>query len=107
VRGKVWDGKSTLHRGAEEVRPDVRLVRRSGAVYTGLEFGVNDQGAFLYAANVTTGRVDVFDSTFKPAGDKLTGHFSDPKIPSGFVPFGIHAIDGNLAVTYARQNAYA
>jgi uncharacterized protein (TIGR03118 family) len=78
---------------------------KAGAVYTGLDFGVNDQGAFLYAANVKTGRIDVFDSTFKPAGDKLPGRFSDPKIPSGFVPFGIHTIDGNLAVTYARQNA--
>jgi uncharacterized protein (TIGR03118 family) len=78
---------------------------KAGAVYTGLEFGVNDQGAFLYAANVNSGRIDVFDSNFQPASDKLPGHFADPTLPAGFVPFGIHAIEGNLVVTYARQNA--
>ena len=78
---------------------------KAGASYTGLEFGVNDKGAFLYAANVKSGQIDVFDATFQPANAKLPGHFSDPRIPAGFVPFGIHAINGNLAVTYALQNA--
>ena len=77
---------------------------KAGAVYTGLEFGVSAQGTFLYAANVKTGQIDVFDSNFQPAGAKLPGKFVDPAIPAGFVPFGIHAIDGNLAVTYALQN---
>ena len=74
-----------------------------GAVYTGLELGVNSQGAFLYAANVHSGRIDVFDSSFQQV--QLVGDFSDPKIPSGFVPFGIHEVSGNLVVTYALQNA--
>jgi uncharacterized protein (TIGR03118 family) len=78
---------------------------KAGASYTGLEFGVNDQGAFLYAANVKSGQIDVFDATFQPAGAKLPGKFVDPALPAGFVPFGIHAVNGNLAVTYARQNA--
>ena len=78
---------------------------KANASYTGLEFGVNDQGAFLYAANVKSGRIDVFDASFQPANAKLPGTFADPELPAGFVPFGIHAIDGNLAVTYARQNA--
>ncbi|HLZ66195.1 MAG TPA: TIGR03118 family protein [Aliidongia sp.] len=78
---------------------------KTGAVYTALELGVSAQGTFLYAANVNSGQIDVFDTKFQPAGAKLPGHFSDPAIPAGFVPFGIHAVDGNLAVTYARQNA--
>ena len=77
---------------------------KTGAVYTGLAQGESTKGSFLYATNVKTGQIDVFDTTFQPAGDKLPGHFTDPAIPAGFVPFGIHALDGNLAVTYARQN---
>ncbi len=75
------------------------------AVYTGLEFGVTDKGVFIYAANVNSGLVDVFDTNFQPAGDKLTGNFTDPRVPTGFVPFGIHAVDGNIVVTYAKQNS--
>jgi uncharacterized protein (TIGR03118 family) len=77
---------------------------KTGAVYTGLALGVSPQGTFLYAANVNSGTVDVFDETFKPAGAKLPGNFSDPSLPAGFVPFGIHELDGNIAVTYALQN---
>ncbi len=57
-----------------------------GAVYTGLATGVTDQGAFLYAANVHTGTIDVFDTGFQPANAKLSGTFTDSGIPSGFVP---------------------
>src|SRR5690348_7194916 len=34
-----------------------------------------------------------------------TGDFKDPKIPPGFAPFGIENIDGDLFVSYAKQNA--
>src|SRR5262249_42878344 len=30
--------------------------------------------------------------------------FTDPKIPAGFAPFGIQNIDGNLFVSYAKQD---
>jgi uncharacterized protein (TIGR03118 family) len=76
---------------------------RFGAVYTGLAFGVTGKGAFLYAANIRAGRIDVFDSAFRPVG--LPGRFLDPNIPAGFTPFNIQAIGGNLIVTYARRNA--
>jgi len=76
---------------------------RFGAVYTGLAFGVTGKGAFLYAANIHAGRIDVFDSAFRPA--EQPGKFIDPDIPAGFVPFNIQAVGGNLVVTYARRNA--
>jgi len=78
---------------------------QSGAVYTGLAFGVTQQGSFLYAANVNSGHIDVFDAKFQPANGQLPGSFFDPGMPAGFVPFGIQPLDdGNLAVTYALQN---
>ncbi|MEJ0092432.1 MAG: TIGR03118 family protein [Methylocella sp.] len=78
---------------------------KTGAVYTSLALGETTKGAFIYAANVHTGKIDVFNSTFQPANAELTGTFSDPQIPAGFTPFGMHTIEGNLFVTYAKQNA--
>src|SRR6202044_3536667 len=45
-----------------------------------------------------------FYSSFPKPG-AMQGKFIDPTIPSGFVPFNIAAVDGQLYVTYAMQNA--
>jgi uncharacterized protein (TIGR03118 family) len=74
----------------------------TGAVYKGLALGNNRMGSFLYATNFRSGKIDVFDSTFRPA--TLAGNFSDPNLPAGFAPFGIANILGNLFVTYAKQD---
>jgi uncharacterized protein (TIGR03118 family) len=71
-----------------------------GAVYKGLALVTTPAGKFLYAANFRFGDVDVFDSHFN-----LVESFTDPAIPAGFAPFGIHNIGGNLFVTFARQDA--
>jgi uncharacterized protein (TIGR03118 family) len=78
-----------------------------GAVYKGLVFGVNVKGAFLYATNFRAGTVDVFgpngaNGQFTPA--TTDGGFLDPSIPAGYAPFGIQNIDGDLFVTYAKQD---
>jgi len=75
----------------------------SGAVYKGLAIGSTASGNFLYAANFHAGTIDVFDKDFQPAS--LAGSFSDPRIPAGFAPFNIQNLDGDLYVTYAKQDA--
>jgi uncharacterized protein (TIGR03118 family) len=75
----------------------------SGAVYKGLAIGFNADGAFLFATNFHAGTVDVFDSNFRSV--HTPGAFQDPGIPAGFAPFGISAINSNLYVTYAKQDA--
>jgi uncharacterized protein (TIGR03118 family) len=75
----------------------------SGAAYTDIAVDKTANGSFLLAANFASGNVDVFNSNFVPA--TLTGGFADPSIPSGFAPFGIHAISGKIFVTYAQRNA--
>jgi len=74
-----------------------------GASYTDIAVDTTADGSFLLAANFAAAKVDVFNSNFAPAS--LTGVFSDPAIPSGFSPFGIHAIGGKIFVTYAQLNA--
>ena len=79
----------------------------NGAVYKALAFAVNAKGAFLFATNFRAGTIDVFAPTGANGTYVLTstdGGFHDPDIPAGFAPFGMQLIDGDLFVTYAKQN---
>jgi uncharacterized protein (TIGR03118 family) len=74
------------------------------AVYKGLAIGAVGGEEFLYATDLHNNKVDVFDTHFsKPAA--MQAKFVDPNMPAGFVPFGIQALNGNLFVTFAQQNA--
>ena len=87
-----------------------------GSSYTGLTSAFINGKSFLYAANFTKGRVDVFDNVFRPV--KLTGEhsdrnagddddrssensFVDENLPRGYVPFNVKAIGNDIVVTYA------
>ena len=75
---------------------------KSGAVYKGLAMITNGSGAFLLATNFRSASVEVYDINFHRA--TLTGGFTDPTIPTGFAPFGIHVINNQVIVTYAQQD---
>jgi uncharacterized protein (TIGR03118 family) len=75
----------------------------SGTIYKGLAAGASGGSNYLYAADFHGGKVDVFDSTYSPAA--LAGNFTDSTIPAGFAPFGIQTINGQVYVTYAKQDA--
>lgn len=100
--GTISAWNPTVNRNAAVLKVD-NSQGGSGAVYKGLALATNSHGVFLYATNFRNATVDVFDSTFKPA--TLSGSFTDPGIPAGYAPFGIAAIDGNLFVSYAKQDA--
>jgi uncharacterized protein (TIGR03118 family) len=76
----------------------------SHAIYKGVAISANGRGALLYATDFHNGKVDVFDSTFKPVSlpDRA---FFDPNLPAGYAPFGIQSINGDLYVSYAKQDA--
>jgi uncharacterized protein (TIGR03118 family) len=69
-----------------------------GANYKGLALATTPNGKFIYATSFRFGTVDVFDNHFS-----LVNSFTDPTIPAGFAPFGIHNIGGKLYVTFAKQ----
>ncbi len=75
----------------------------SKAIYKGLALAANGAGHFLYATDFHNGKIDVFDKDFNPA--TLPGSFADQTIPPGFAPFGIQNLNGNIYVTYAKQDA--
>lgn len=76
-----------------------------GAVYKGLALAQNGDASFLYAADFRNGKVDVFDGRFQKVG--VPGQFSDPQLPQGYAPFGIHALSlaaqTVILVAYAQQ----
>src|SRR5580692_3993747 len=72
----------------------------SCAVYKGL---ASLNSTFLLAANFNSARIDVFDRNFNLTS--LSGSFTDPKLPAGFAPHGIHVIGNQIYVAYAMQDA--
>src|SRR6267154_91016 len=87
-----------------------------GSSYTGLTSAFIDGKRFLYAANFTKGRVDVYDNAFHlvdlskqhfndDSADHEDGHsadnsFVDEKLPRSYVPFNVQAIGNDIVVTY-------
>jgi uncharacterized protein (TIGR03118 family) len=92
------------------VKPD----SANGAVYKGATIAEIDAKPYILAANFRSGRVDIFDSTFKQVrlGSKGPGNeereprapFEDEAIPDDFAPFNIQGIGPNIYITYAKQD---
>ncbi len=77
-------------------------VRQAGAVYTGLAITSHASGNSLFAADNANNKVDVYDANFN-----LVKSFTDSTIPTGFAPFGIQDIAGQVYVTYASTSGAA
>jgi uncharacterized protein (TIGR03118 family) len=87
-----------------------------GSSYKGLTSAFINGKPYLYAANFTKGRVDVYDNAFQPAklsvdhsernadddDDRSSENsFVDEKLPRDYVPFNVQAIGNDIVVTYA------
>ena len=93
----------TLSSWASGTTAILQATSAAGSVYKGLAIGNNGSADLLYATNFGLGRIDVFDSSFHPT--TVAGGFKDNTLPSGYAPFNIQSIGGNLYVTYALQDA--
>jgi uncharacterized protein (TIGR03118 family) len=94
------DGLVAIWTGASNTATVAFDNSASGAVYKGLAL-LN--GTSLLAANFNSGKVDVFDQNFNRIS--LSGSFTDPKLPAGYAPHGIHVIGNQIYVAYAMQDA--
>jgi uncharacterized protein (TIGR03118 family) len=70
------------------------------AVYKGLAIGTNAMGDALYAANFRAGDVEVYNGSFG-----LETTFTDTTLAPGYAPFNVQALNGNLFVSFALQDA--
>ncbi|HWZ44326.1 MAG TPA: TIGR03118 family protein [Candidatus Saccharimonadales bacterium] len=85
----------------------------NGAVYKGSTIAEIGGNKFILAANFRSGKVDIFDTTFKQVtlssgegegDDDNREAFQDEGIPHGFAPFNIQGVGPNIYVTYAKQD---
>jgi uncharacterized protein (TIGR03118 family) len=84
--------------------PSATLVGHTDdAVYKGLALVHGASGPMLLAANFHDNRIDAWDGTFTPVS--TAGMFTDPDLPAGYAPFNVAAIQGQVFVSYAMQDA--
>jgi len=113
-----WNPTAAVAQGAAPPSTHaVTVVKTSdGSSYTGLTSAFIDGERFLYAANFTKGRVDVYDNAFQlvdlskqhfneDSADHEDGHstdnsFVDEKLARSYVPFNVQVIGNDIVVTY-------
>lgn len=118
-----WNPSVALAQGAAPPSTQaVTVVKTSdGSAYTGLTSAFIEGRRYLYVANFGQGRVDVFDSAFKPVNlskgqvdqnssepgndNSAKKSFMDEKLPNSYVPFNVQAIGNDIVVTYVRHEA--
>jgi uncharacterized protein (TIGR03118 family) len=113
-----WNPNVAVAQGAAPPSTNAVTVVKTtdGSSYTGLTSAFVEGKRYLYAANFTKGRVDVYDSAFQPVGSfqKPSGgnsnnnrgpfsdnSFVDETLPRQFVPFNVQAVGNDIVVTYA------
>jgi uncharacterized protein (TIGR03118 family) len=105
-----WNPGANLAPGAKP--PSVNAVlevdnsdkgSKNSAVYKGMTSGEIDGKKVLYVSNFRSGRVEVYDTNFRPVhlGEDA---FDDDSIPRDFAPFNVQNIGGSIFVTYAKQD---
>jgi uncharacterized protein (TIGR03118 family) len=113
VNPKGFDPAKAGTYGTIAVDNSANPTAAGGAVYKGLSIAGGTAPIFasdpnsttvLYAANFRSGRVEVYDTNFKPVA-LPAGAFNDTNLPKGYAPFNVQVLNGKLYVTYAKQNA--
>jgi uncharacterized protein (TIGR03118 family) len=117
-----WNPTVAIAQGASPPSTHAATVVKTtdGSSYTGLTTSAFIDGKrYLYAANFTKGRVDIYNSAFQPIGfseQHARGNsaadgspfsetsFADQALPSDYVPFNVQAIGNDIVVTYVLHH---
>jgi uncharacterized protein (TIGR03118 family) len=112
-----WNPTVAVAQGAAQPSTHAMTVVKTtdGSSYTGLTSAFIDGRRYLYAANFTKGRVDVYDNAFHPVklskehfdedssdheGHSSENSFVDESLPRSYVPFNVQAIGNDIVITY-------
>jgi uncharacterized protein (TIGR03118 family) len=83
----------------------VAVVKNTdGSSYKGLTSAYIDGSTYLYVANFTKDRVDVFDSAFHRVSFNEE-RFDDDFLPRDFAPFNVQTIGNDIVVTFAKRES--
>ena len=116
----AWNPNVALANGAAPPSTHaVSVVKTTdGSVFTGVTSASIDGKRYLYVANPSKGRVDVYDNAFHlvdlDKNDKYSGSdnfedghhstdgrpFEDPQLPGNYVPFNVATIGNDVVVTF-------
>lgn len=77
----------------------IRKITDTGELYLGLALAVDGRNDFLYIANFSSGKIEVFDTSWS----EVNKPFNDPFLPDGYAPFNIQNVEGKLFVMYAKK----
>jgi len=108
----IFDGlNGSVYGWSESAGAVLAYSATDGAVYTGLAFASNGSGNFIYAADFKNNKIDVLNNAYKlvsVSGTAGSFPFTDPKLPSGYAPYGIQAISSGgttqIYVAYAEAS---
>jgi len=117
----AWNPNVGLANGATPPSTHAVTVVKTtdGSVYTGLTGASIDGKRYLYLANASKGRVDVYDNAFHIAKLKNnSGHddfdydhfspgsqpFEDPQLPRDYVPFNVATVGNDIVVTFVLDS---
>jgi uncharacterized protein (TIGR03118 family) len=119
IDGTIAGWNSNVAVAQEATPPSTHAVTvvktTDGSSYTGLTSAFIDGKRYLYAANFTLGRVDVYDNAFHAVtlskehfsqdssdqdGHGSENRFMDEQLPAHYVPFNVQAIGNDIVVTY-------
>lgn len=109
-----WNPNVAIGQGGSAPSTHAVTVARTkdGSSYTGMTSAFIDGKRYLYLANFTKGRVDVYDNQFQRVHlgkdrddnrgrfDDEDNSFVDNRLPRNFVPFNVQAIGNDIVVTY-------
>ncbi len=113
-----WNPTVAIAQGAAPPSTHAVTVVKTtdGSSYTGLTSAFINGKSYLYAANFTKGRVDVYDNAFHLVnlskehfdgdssdhnGPSSENAFVDESLPRSYVPYNVQAIGNEIVVTYA------
>jgi uncharacterized protein (TIGR03118 family) len=115
----AWNPNVALANGAKPPSTHAVTVIKTtdGSVFTGLTSALINGKRYLYIANSSKGRVDVYDNAFhlvdldknnnSGLGNFDANHhstdsqpFEDPQLPGGYVPFNVATIGNDVVVTF-------
>jgi uncharacterized protein (TIGR03118 family) len=95
----IFAGADGVISGWNTANAAVKMIDDSpDAVYLGITIAMDNGANFLYAANFSEAKIDVYDANWV----EVDKPFIDPDLPAGYGPFNIQAIDGKLYVMYAK-----
>jgi len=113
--------------GVKATQAVIMVNQKDASVFKGVTIATVQTGSgsqtYLYAADFRQGRVEVFDTNFKPIqmrddgdrddradfdhdrGNDHNAGFDDPRLPRGYAPFNVQNIGGNIYVSFAKQDS--